>query len=134
MSSELPKLTEIEHEMIKFMITMQNLRSRVVFFHLTKQDYAAHKITEKLYETLGDYLDKFMETLQGKHGDIPSKAELHFGTVTGFADKGELKKELKKTAAKLQEMKQTKVFDCISASIDNLCEDLYVTIKLLRMK
>lgn len=60
---------------MKLITNFLNIQAQLKVFHWQTKSYAEHKAFGKLYETLDELLDMFIEVYMGKYGTILAKDE-----------------------------------------------------------
>jgi len=46
----------------------QEFEMNIQLYHWTTESFSRHKASDKLYESIGEHVDKFMEVFMGKYG------------------------------------------------------------------
>jgi len=81
-----------QHLVIEFL----QILNMTKLYHWKTESYATHKATDELYSKLNDNIDKFIETLLGKHGDRINLASIKSISLTVVTSNNEFKREMEK--------------------------------------
>jgi len=81
-----------QHLVIEFL----QILNMTKLYHWKTESYATHKATDELYSKLNDNIDKFIETLLGKHGDRINLAAIKSISLTVVTSNNEFKREMEK--------------------------------------
>ena len=63
---------------MKLVTNFLSIQSQLKVLHWQTKSYAEHKALAKLYESLDDLFDNFIEVYMGKYGTILAKEEFEF--------------------------------------------------------
>ena len=81
-----------KHLVIEFL----QILNMTKLYHWKTDNYATHKATDDLYSNLNSNIDKFIETLLGKHGDRINLAAVKSISLTVVTSNNEFKREMEK--------------------------------------
>jgi DNA-binding ferritin-like protein len=98
----------------QIVIKFLSLLNTVKIYHWKTHNYATHKATDKLYSSLNDNMDRFVEVLLGKIGNRVDLSKINCIPINDFTSLDQLKREIMDFKSYLVGLNANKVMKIMS--------------------